>query len=166
MKFKKGFTLIELLVVVSIIGLLATVVLAGLGAARNKARDAKIKSNLFQMRAQAEIQALDNNGSYSTLCDSGTIGHELFLSSHRIAGPSGPVNNVCWDENGAYYHSDPAAPLNNHGGGAGLDPVTGSAWAVEVHLSTGELFCVDGVGGSGIYLSRTTEGVSPDKTCG
>lgn len=53
--YKKGFTLIELLVVVSVISLLATVVLTSLGTDRNKAKDAKIKNLLSQMRAQAEI---------------------------------------------------------------------------------------------------------------
>ena len=41
MKIQKGFTLIELLVVISIIGLLASGVLASLNSARMKARDAK-----------------------------------------------------------------------------------------------------------------------------
>jgi prepilin-type N-terminal cleavage/methylation domain-containing protein len=47
---QKGFTLIELLVVVAIIGILATVVLASLGSARDRARTAKAQSDIVQMR--------------------------------------------------------------------------------------------------------------------
>ena len=50
-----GFTLIELLVVISIIGLLSSVVLASLSNARVKAADSAVKSQLAQMRAEAEL---------------------------------------------------------------------------------------------------------------
>lgn len=66
--YRRGFTLIELLVVIAIIGILASVVLASLNTARDKGTDAANKSNLNNMRAQAELFYDDNDRSYDTLC--------------------------------------------------------------------------------------------------
>lgn len=63
---RRGFTLIELLVVIAIIGVLSAVVLASLNTARSKGTDAAVKSNLVQIRTQAEIFYGGNSNSYGT----------------------------------------------------------------------------------------------------
>jgi general secretion pathway protein G len=60
---ERGFTLIELLVVISIIGLLSSVVLAALGGTREKAKNAKLKQEIVQMRNAFEL-ARSTDGTY------------------------------------------------------------------------------------------------------
>lgn len=62
-KITAGFTLIELLVVISIIGILATLVVANLNAARVRARDAERKSDLKNIETALRLY-FNDNGTY------------------------------------------------------------------------------------------------------
>jgi prepilin-type N-terminal cleavage/methylation domain-containing protein len=61
---KKGFTLIELLVVIAIIGILASIALVALSGAQRSAKQARIISDLQQMRSLAESYKA-TTGSYA-----------------------------------------------------------------------------------------------------
>jgi prepilin-type N-terminal cleavage/methylation domain-containing protein len=89
-KNQKGFTLIELLVVIAIIGILSGVVLASLGSARDKARDAAIKTTMKQFQTQAELEADDISGMYSL---------DMFKCSGSIPGA---FNNSTLSQNGCW----------------------------------------------------------------
>ena len=58
--FKPGFTLIELLVVISVIGILAALLLASFAGIRDRADDAKVKSNMKQMQTALRLYYNDN----------------------------------------------------------------------------------------------------------
>ncbi|MFC1625466.1 prepilin-type N-terminal cleavage/methylation domain-containing protein [Patescibacteria group bacterium] len=57
----KGFTLIELLVVIALVGILSTLALANISAARGRSRDAQRKSDLRSIETALRLYYNDNN---------------------------------------------------------------------------------------------------------
>lgn len=73
MKARKGFTLIELLIVIAIIGILASVVLVGLGPARRSGVDARRIADVRQLQNILELY-FNACGTYPTTTNPGGVG--------------------------------------------------------------------------------------------
>jgi prepilin-type N-terminal cleavage/methylation domain-containing protein len=80
----RAFTLIELLVVIAIIGILSSIVLASLNAARQLARVSAIESGVLQFRNLMELEYLDT-GSYTNL-NRGWVGTGVDCSARGYGG--------------------------------------------------------------------------------
>ena len=113
---EKGFTLIELLVVISIIGLLSSVILVSLNAARGKARDVVRRSDINQMRKALEMYHLDYgkypasggastpNGGWSNSGDNSWDSLQTKLSEYGTF-PKDPRNDAAWGGYNYCYYS-------------------------------------------------------------
>lgn len=141
--FQRGFTLIELLVVIAIIGILASVVLASLNDARTRGSDAAIKSNVNNMRAQAELFYNDSR-TYDDLCD---------IGANPASGPKGIEDSL-----------DSTDDLNAGGAVNCHDGPNG--WAVEAQLvaNTNQWYCVDSTGNA--TTTSATSITASDLVCG
>jgi len=153
---RSGFTLIELLVVVAIIGILASVVLASLNSARNKGKDAAIKSSLSSLRAAAEID-YDTNGNYGTNGAFGGIcvetGGAAGESALTATGEYGKVRDAIIAQNST------SVPVCNEFGAAAAS-TSYVAWVPLV--STGQWFCIDS---TGVAKSLTAAPAAGATTC-
>ena len=134
-KNNKGFTLIELLVVIAIIGILASVVLSSLNTARAKGADAAIKSNLANIRAQAEL-IYDEDENYANVCTNSVVSAAIdsAKSAAGITAATVTAIGTAGTATTAVCHVD----------------ADSSAWAAEVPLKTSNLnsWCVDSAGKS------------------
>ena len=150
----KGFTLIELLVVIAIIGLLSSVVLASLNSARNKAKDAAVKSGVDQMRKLMELNISDYN-SYDQLSSSWVSYYGAcstrFSGNHAAQGRA-----IC---ESIYQKS--ARPWGDRYGYYSRTGVLVSGgpqvYSIMVPLHNGKWYCAGSSGRSGEYSSYTNQ---------
>jgi prepilin-type N-terminal cleavage/methylation domain-containing protein len=93
-KFTRGFTLIELLVVIAIIGILASIVLVSLNGARKKGSDARVISDVQEIRTALETGY--NGSAYSDILNDNATNYTTTGSNYgnfsNIISPTGPDN--------------------------------------------------------------------------
>ena len=117
----KGFTLIELLVVIAIIGILAGMIFVSMGTSQNRAKDARVRSDLDQIRSKAVVLN-DDEGNYGNVkCSGGDTGIGLLCDD---LGTYAAAHNFFLDETAA------------NGG-------TNTAYCGYASLSTGNYWCID-----------------------
>lgn len=138
-----GFTLVEMVVVIAIFGILTTMVLTAVGGARNRARDARIISNVNQIRSFAEI-LYGRQGNYAGL----TCG-----ANNGAAVPT-DMQSVCTD---IFSQINDGTTVN-----VGVSGVDVYKYCVSSKLTSGRYYCADSAGKGTEDASNLCDGSNYD----
>lgn len=106
----RGFSLIELLIVITIIALLATIVLATLNSARERARDTSRVNDINQVVTALELYRADNGGTYPPSPASGSDRYFLATLADDLVPtylPKIPVDPQAGSTNNGYRYCRP-----------------------------------------------------------
>ena len=128
----RGFTLIELLVVIAIIGVLSAVVLASLNTARSKGNDAAVRSDVDNIRAQAQMYFNENSNYGTNAADESDCAAADNLFSDPV---------VIRQVSGANTANAAGSVTCNVAAGG-----TGYAVAAELVAVPGTYYCIDNTG--------------------
>lgn len=116
---KSGFTLIELLVVIAIIGLLSSILLASMTAARLKGQDSRRLSDSRQLKNAMELY-YSSNGFYPSIGNNN--------AGYNVSGLSVPLSGIL-----STIPSDPTGNSYQYVRGA----TTSASFALRIRLSSG-----------------------------
>jgi prepilin-type N-terminal cleavage/methylation domain-containing protein len=129
---KKGFTLIEMLIVIAIIGILASIVLVGLGPVQRQARDSRRIADLRQIQTLLEI----------CFSRSGSSNYPANIAQATLSACSGSNSRVPVDPNGSAYGYTPVA--SSYVLGATLEDSGNPALSNDIDAgSAGGINCAD-----------------------
>lgn len=118
---RRGFTLIEIMIVIAIIGVLSSIVLASLGPARMKARDARRIEDLHEINNALALYYSDHHEYPPSPCGYDCNGYyysfdnydsaswsilQTYLAPYLSKLPVDPINSNCqpWSD-GCYSYS-------------------------------------------------------------
>jgi len=131
---KRGFTLIELLVVVAIVAMLASVILVSLSSARTKAKNARVMSDMSQIRYHLE-NIITNAGSYFN-----TNGLTATVDAYASTDLSALTTDI------ATYGGTNFAIRHPADAPAATPPTSVRSYAIVATLPDGTNYCIDSGG--------------------